>query len=564
MKSLFARLGGWFVARPYLLLTVFCVALWLPGILSLPPLDRDESRFAQASKQMLENRNFVDIRFGEVPRYKKPVGVYWMQAATTGALGLGHFDRIWTYRVASLLGAILAVFATFRLARIISPPESGDRIALVAASLLGATLLLTAEATIATTDAILLAALTAAQTFFLRVYLADGKLPMRETIFGWTAFAIAILVKGPPAAFCLLTIAALCVWDRKWKWTLNTRPIVGILVTLVVVAPWVVAIMIASKGAFFQQSLGNDFATKLVGGQESHGAPPGYYLLLTTVTFFPAILFLAPSLWAAWKRNAEPAIRFLIVWTVAVWILVELIPTKLPHYIIPVFPALALFCAQWVVGGPGEDHRLRRLFLWIAGVQFTLTLLLLGAAPVLLPWFYGHGLVLWLLAPALVGLTLGLFALRRFVDGRHLPAVGFSIAAVLVLYPGLTAGAGPNLQDLWVSSRAADLVLAKKTPDDPPLSAAGYTEPSLMFLLGTPTHLLTGAGAAETVADAGGLALIEDSERPAFLARLAELEGDAEAIGEIDGYNYSRGRKVHITLYRTNAVPRVTAPPEEE
>src|SRR5262249_7494113 len=102
MTKLMARIGGWFGARPYLLLTLFCLALWLPGIVSLPPLDRDESRFAQASKQMLETRNFVDIRFGEVPRYKKPVGIYWLQSTTTAVFGLGSVDRIWTYRIASL------------------------------------------------------------------------------------------------------------------------------------------------------------------------------------------------------------------------------------------------------------------------------------------------------------------------------------------------------------------------------------------------------------------------------------------------------------------------------
>jgi hypothetical protein len=173
--------------------------------------------------------------------------------------------------------------------------------------------------------------------------------------------------------------------------------------------------------------------------------------------------------------------------------------------------------------------------------------------------------VLWLAAPALLGLILGIVALRRFLDGNRTASVWYAVISVLVFYPTVTAGMGPHLEDLWVSPRAAELVARNSLPDDPPVSAAGYTEPSLMFLMGTPTHLLpSGAGAAETVADAGGLALIEDSERAAFLARLAELEGDAENLGELDGYNYSRGRKVHITLYRTRAVPRVTAPPEEE
>src|SRR6516225_6829844 len=81
--------------RPFAILALLCICLWLPAILAVPPLDRDESRFAQSSKQMLESGDFVDIRFGHVPRYKKPVGIYWLQAATTEIAGLGQRDHIW-------------------------------------------------------------------------------------------------------------------------------------------------------------------------------------------------------------------------------------------------------------------------------------------------------------------------------------------------------------------------------------------------------------------------------------------------------------------------------------
>src|ERR1700678_1573569 len=97
--------------HPFALLALLGLLLWLPGILSLPPLDRDESRFAQSSRQMVESGNWVDIRFGHVPRYKKPVGIYWLQALSTEVAGQfqeGRDDQIWTYRVPSLLGGIAA------------------------------------------------------------------------------------------------------------------------------------------------------------------------------------------------------------------------------------------------------------------------------------------------------------------------------------------------------------------------------------------------------------------------------------------------------------------------
>src|SRR6201986_3701220 len=101
------RALSWIAARPWATLSLLCLLLWTPGVLSLPALDRDESRFAQSSRQMLESGDFVDIRFGHVPRYKKPVGIYWLQAATTAAAGAitGAGDsQIWTYRLGSLLG----------------------------------------------------------------------------------------------------------------------------------------------------------------------------------------------------------------------------------------------------------------------------------------------------------------------------------------------------------------------------------------------------------------------------------------------------------------------------
>ena len=100
--------------RPFALLALLGLILWLPGILGLPALDRDESRFAQSSRQMVESGDLVDIRFGHVPRYKKPIGIYWLQASATAiaASFTHHDDRIWTYRLPSLLGAIAAAWLT--------------------------------------------------------------------------------------------------------------------------------------------------------------------------------------------------------------------------------------------------------------------------------------------------------------------------------------------------------------------------------------------------------------------------------------------------------------------
>src|SRR5580692_2250616 len=125
-------------------LALACILLWLPGIVSLPALDRDESRFAQSSRQMLDSGNIVDIRFGQVPRYKKPAGIYWLEAAATWVAGPLNRDgrthaHAWTYRLPSLLGGILAVWLSAWCGSLFSG-EAG----LLTGGLMLASLLLTA------------------------------------------------------------------------------------------------------------------------------------------------------------------------------------------------------------------------------------------------------------------------------------------------------------------------------------------------------------------------------------------------------------------------------------
>src|ERR1700704_1617432 len=103
--------------RAIVFLTLCGLVFFLPGFFNIPAIDRDEPRFAQATKQMVETGDFVDIRFQDDVRYKKPVGIYWMQAAvveTASSLGLPRAQlRIWLYRIPSLIGAIGAVLLTY-------------------------------------------------------------------------------------------------------------------------------------------------------------------------------------------------------------------------------------------------------------------------------------------------------------------------------------------------------------------------------------------------------------------------------------------------------------------
>jgi len=559
LNGLLSRLAK----RPRLTLFLLCLVLWTPGVLSLPPLDRDESRYAQASKQMLESGNLIDIRFGAEPRYKKPVGIYWLQAAATEVAGLGERGHIWTYRLPSLIGAALAVWLAYWCALAFASSEA----ALLGAALLGATLLLSAEATIATTDAVLLACMLGMQGVLLRLYVAvrtgtEG--PSRKLLLaGWAALAVGILIKGPVIiAVAALMAVVLSAWDREWRWLGRTRPRLGLALTLAMILPWFVAIWVQSHGHFFEQSLGHDFATKLQGGQESHGAPPGYFLLLVNLTFWPATLFLLPGLVAGIRKHAEPAFRFLLVWAGTCWIMFELVPTKLPHYVLPVYPVLAMLAAVWALG-ESQASRWERVTIYAAAVQFALGVVVLAAGPAYLSTLYGGGAGWWLIALLAVFAILGIGALIAFLRRANLVAGAFALASALILYPTLTVGVAPRLDQLWVSPRAAEAAKALAKPGDPPTALAGYVEPSLVFLLGTETLQTDGRGAAEVGAALGGLALVEDRERSAFQARLAELEADATEVGEVSGFNYSRGRRVHIRIYRVAPVHDEISPPSE-
>ncbi len=552
------RVWGQLTHRPYALLALLGLLLWLPGILSLPPLDRDESRFAQASRQMVESGDPVDIRLGQVPRYKKPAGIYWLQSASTVVMGKifhqGETTHIWTYRLPSLLGAIAVAWLTLWCALALVGVEVG----LVAGLLMLGTALLAAEASIATTDAVLLACVLAVQGVLLRVYRAarepDAPQPSRRLILlGWAACAAGILVKFPVVpGVALVTIAGLAIWDRDVRWLRGLQALRGFLLTVLLVTPWLVAITIQSQGAFFEHSLGNDFAAKLAGGQESHGMWPGYYLLLSAATFFPAILFVAPGIVLGIARRNEPAVRFLLVWAGAWWLLVEAVPTKLPHYVLSSYPALAILAALFVLTpspiAPWPNWL--KAARWIAIGQFAIGAVMLTAAPMLLPRLYGAGDVWWLMALAATGAGLAIAALVLALRQSQGWAVLLSLLAMLVFVPTLLAGTAPRLNQIWVTERLKPLVAQASRPGDPPLALAGYQEPSMLFAFGKDLVLADGAGAANAGAKSGGLALVEDSELGDFLARLAEIQADASAVSDLSGFNYSRGRKVHITLYR--------------
>lgn len=538
---------GW---RPYVLLVLLCLGLYLPGLASLPVTDRDEARFAQATRQMLETRDFIAIRFQDEARNKKPAGIYWLQAGAVTMLSGAGSNAVWPYRLPSLLGAAAASLMTFGMGAALV----GRKAALLGAALLATSLGVVVEAHLAKTDAVLLACVTAAQLALGRIYIETRQNRAADWRFAalfWVALALSILVKGPVAPLvAVLTITALTIADRDYRWLKSFRPLRGLFVLAVIVLPWVIAISSATHGAFLADSIGKDFFGKLIGGQESHGAPPLYYLLLLIITFWPGVLFLAPAIAWAWQQRRSMAARFLITWVLPFWIVLEFVPTKLPNYFLPAYPGLALAIGAALVAvgeGPPIGWRwVNRLVtvLWIAAT------LGLAAAFVIAPLRYGSGIVTAGIVAGAIALFLGVrLAIATWQSTAEKFAAQAILLALLVLPLGF-AFVTPQLDRLWLSRDAAALVASYGPPSDVPVAATGYAEPSLVFLLGTKTMFVNAERAAEHITTArGALALIEAREDAAFRDSLGKRGWMARNIGSVSGLDYSNGRSMTLTLY---------------
>lgn len=547
-------LAGW---RPYALLGVLCAMLYLPGMNTIPVLDRDEARFAQATRQMLETGDFLHIRFQNEARNRKPAGIYWLQAASVHLLSGPESTAIWPYRLPSLIGAGLAVLLTFGLGRALLREPTGDDTsssltAAVAGVMLATALGATAEAHIAKTDAALLAAIVAGQGALGLAYIRTRRgeaVSAGIAVLFWGAEIAAIMLKGPVGpALALATGATLAVADRDAAWLRALRPLAGLFATAVVVAPWLYAIERATGGEFLSDSLGRDFLSKLMSGQDSHGAPPFYYLLLTMITFWPGALYLAPTLIRAGQRLEQPLTRFLLAWIVPAWVVMELIPTKLPHYVLPLYPALALLAASTLIEAnpPAEKPWARWTRYGVEALWVAVTLML-AAALLVLPVRFGNGVDI--AGPAGAAALLVLAAILLWRRLRPIAAAATMAALSLSLTIPMAIWVMPGLDRLWLSRGVAALIAREPPPAGAPLVTMGYTEPSLVFLLGGKLRVSVVGSAVDELAG-GGEALVSGRENAQFLQGLEARGLAARPIGEVRGTDYSNGQRMVLMLYR--------------
>jgi 4-amino-4-deoxy-L-arabinose transferase-like glycosyltransferase len=333
---------------------------------------------------------------------------------------------------------------------------------------------------------------------------------------------------------------ALGIADRDGRIWRAVGPRWGLFWLALLVLPWLLALDSATAGAFLAESLGRDLLAKVGSGQESHGAPPGTYLLLAPLSLWPTILLLPPALLWAWRQRAQPAPRFLLAWALPVWLLCELIPTKLPHYILPTLPALCLMAA--LATRPGEAATPRWAWRLGVGLWALGALVWLGVVGILPAWLQTpDGLTL-----ALAGGLLGTAALLLY-RGRTGMALGVGAMMPAGVIMGLLL---PRLDGLWPSREVARQL--QRLGVSTPLIAAGYTEPSLVFWTGRETTLVSeGRQAAQlALATPGRPVLVNARTEADFLAALAAGGAKAERQTEIRAYDLNGGGPLRLMLYR--------------
>lgn len=534
--------------RAIAVLFVVSLCIFVPGITRLQPMDRDEPRFAQASKQMLETRDFVDIRFQEEARHKKPVGIYWLQsAAVTLGEKLGVPDarhEIGLYRIPSLLGAIAMVLLTYWAALAFLSREG----AMIAALMVAASVLLGVEARLAKTDALIGALSVGVMGFMARAYFAARapdfapKLANRHHIFFWVMMGASILIKGPiTPLIALLVLVALYIRDRDLGWAKGMQPGQGVLIIGLIVLPWLVLILMKSGMGFITESLGKDMLAKVGGAQEKHGAPPGTYLGVFWITFWPAAPLALLALPFAWRERRDDGVAFLLAWIIPFWLILELVPTKLPHYVLPLYPAIAilimlalersgLVIRRWILGLAASLFALVPLVLFFGAP--TLFVMLEDGAPLArLPF----SAMPFLLIALLFG-TLGAFAIWR---NRPMRAFLMGITASIMLTLAAYVFGLPMLKAFNLSPRLAAAALATGCTN-PDFATVGYREPSLVFLTSTGL-LMAKPDEAAAFIDKDGVGC-----RIAFVEKAFEADFKAALQGKSAPALASRVRGVNI------------------
>jgi 4-amino-4-deoxy-L-arabinose transferase-like glycosyltransferase len=335
------------MAKPLNLALFFlgAVLLYSIGNWSLPLIDRDEPRFAEASREMRQNGDFLIPRLNGDYRFDKPPLIYWCQVLSFDVLGENDFAA----RLPSAIFAALAAVATWVFASRIFGPHIG----LWSGILFATSLQVFIHARAAVADLPLV-------FFFLTATWADWeRIKNPRSRFWWWIFYLSLglgfLAKGPAALLPVLFAPVQSLLNRapyhfKWRSALQ-----GGLVVLIVIGLWGIPALIATNGQYLEIGLGKHVLQRSLQPMESHGGAGlmGYflflpfYLVVSFFSFFPWCIYL-PACVKRISAHREQDENYLLGSILIVLFVFTLIQTKLPHYVLPAYPMLAMLVARQV------------------------------------------------------------------------------------------------------------------------------------------------------------------------------------------------------------------------
>lgn len=526
----------------FLILACFAVLVLLPGIAQMPVIDRDEAHFAQATRQMLQTGNYFQIRFQEKTRFQKPPGINWLQAASVSLFSDANATTIWPYRIPSFLGGLFSILLLYFFAR----SFVDMRTALLASGLFTTSLLLIVETHMAVIDASLLLSVLLMQGALWHCY--EKGINEQRSHWGWAlcfwlAMAYGMLLKGVTPLVGVLTIVALCMVERRINWLRNLRVYRGLLLFVSLTCVWLYLVNVAENSNYLMQMLHKDLLPKLQGGHESHGKPPLFHLAILPLTFWPASLFLWQAGMYASRHRHEKVVKFLLAWLLPTWLFFEVMPTKLPQYVLPTFPAIALLCALAI-----ENSKQDKPGKWMHFLQLMWGFLSLGLviSLAMLPYLVNQKIpmVSILLFGSLTVMTI--FCVYFAWKGKYLQASGAVCILALCAYPLIFTKLFPPLEPIWLTRNVTKLIENNDISTEKPLLVVGFEEPSLVFNLNTKLVQFLDSNDAEQLIknDSTRLALIK-----ADIKAMWEMDGVKLSIkGQANGYNYTKGRWTELVL----------------
>lgn len=527
----------------YLALGLFSLLLFMPGIAKMPVIDRDEAHFAQASRQMLQTGNYFQIRFQDRTRFQKPPGINWLQAGSVRLFSNADATNIWPYRLPSLLGALLSVLLTYFFSRCFVK----QRTAILAAGLFASSLLLVIEAHMAVIDASLLSSVLLMQGALWLIY--KKGIDKQTVSWGWAlcfwmAMAYGFVLKGVTPLVGTLTVVTLCLVERRVDWLYGLRIYRGLLVLVLISLAWLLLVNAAENSNYLMQMIHKDLLPKLQGGHESHGKPPLFHLLILPLTFWPASLFLWHGGAYAFRNRQASTVKFLLAWLVPTWLFFEIMPTKLPQYVLPTFPAVALLCALAIE----NIDKIKLPGKWLHFLQLMWGILSIGLAfsLAILPYLLMRQIPF---TSVILFISLAVMTIISIYFSWHGAYYRSSIAVLvtaLIAYPLIFTNLLPQIKPLWLTRNVAQLVDKSKISSEKPLLVAGFGEPSLVFNLNTNLVKFTDSSFAEHAlkTDPSRLALVE----PTIFNTWVKNQANLSIVAHSKGYNYTKGRWVELFL----------------